>query len=68
MIDKEKYFKALLNDNGRLNEIELGESLNIDEESTRKIISMLLAEHKIEYIANGACNYRKISKKHKHLN
>jgi hypothetical protein len=52
-------------DNGHLDEIELGESINIDEESTRKIISLLLTEHKIEYVVNGACNYRTKSKKSK---
>jgi transcription initiation factor IIE alpha subunit len=58
MDKKEKYFQALKAHNGHLDEIELGESLNIDEESTRKIISLLLSEHKIEYVVNGACNYR----------
>ena len=50
-------------DNGHIDEIDLGESVNIDEESTRKIISLLLSEHKIEYDANRACNYRIRSKK-----
>jgi len=63
MDNKEKYFQALKADNGHLDEIDLGESVNIDEESTRKIISLLLSEHKIEYVVNGACNYRFISKK-----
>jgi hypothetical protein len=63
MDDKERYFQALKSDNGHLDEIDLGESIHIDEESTRKIISMLLAEHRIEYAVNRACNYRIISKK-----
>ena len=63
MDNKEKYFQALKFDNGRLDEIDLGESVNIDEESTRRIISLLLSEHKIEYAVNGACNYRIKSKK-----
>jgi hypothetical protein len=63
MENKQKYFQALKIDNGHLDEIDLGESLNIDEESTRKIISMLLSEHKIEYVVNRACNYRIKSKK-----
>ncbi len=58
MDTKEKYFQALKADNGHLDEIDLGESVNIDEESTRKIISLLLSENKIEYVVNGACNYR----------
>jgi hypothetical protein len=58
MDNKEKYYKALIADNGNHDEISLGASLNVDEETTRKIISMLLAEYKIEYSLNGACNYR----------
>lgn len=65
MDNKEKYFRALKCDNGHLDEIDLGESLNIDEDSTRKIISQLLSEHKIEYAVNRACNYRIIRKNHK---
>lgn len=63
MENKQKYLQALKANNGRLDEITLGESVNIDEESTRRIISMLLSEHKIEYVVNGACNYRIISKR-----
>lgn len=58
MNNKEQYLKALIADNGNHDEISLGEALNIDEESTRKLISMLLAEYKIEFAVNGACNYR----------
>ena len=65
MDNKEKYIQALKSDNGHLDEIDLGESINIDEDSTRKIISMLLSEHRIEYVVNGACNYRIKSKKAK---
>jgi len=65
MDNKEKYFQALKADNGHLNEIDLGESINIDEDSTRKIISRLLSEHKIEYAVNRACNYSIKSKKAK---
>lgn len=65
MDNKEKYFQALKADKGHLDEIDLGESVNIDEESTRKIISLLLSEYKIEYAVNGACNYRIKSKKAK---
>lgn len=65
MDNKEKYFQALNADNGHLDEIDFGESINIDEKSTRKIICLLLSEHKIEYVANRACNYRIISKKNK---
>jgi len=65
MNNKERYFQAMKVNNGQLDEIDLGESLNIDEESTRKIISLLLSEHRIEYVTNRACNYRIKSKKSK---
>ncbi len=57
MEDKDRYFKALVENNGKLNEIDLGENIGIDEEETRKIIVELLLEHKIEYMENGSCNY-----------
>lgn len=57
MNSKEKFFQALKRDNGQFDEIELGESLNLDKETTMKIISQLLSEHKIEYELNFACNY-----------
>jgi len=58
MENKIKFIEAMKADNGKLNEIDLGESLFIGEDETMKIISALLTEHKIEYVANGACNYR----------
>jgi hypothetical protein len=54
---KEKFFQALKKEKGQFDEIELGESINLDKETTMKIISQLLSEHKIEYELNGACNY-----------
>jgi len=57
MEDKERYYKALIENNGRLNEIDLGEKIYLDENETREIISQLLSEHKIEYVENRACNY-----------
>lgn len=69
MENKENYLQALKNNNGYTDEIELGESIGLDEDSTRKIISRLLSEHKIEYVATGACNYKiysKNSKKRQH--
>lgn len=57
MEKKNRYFKALIQNNGRLNEIDLGENIGIDEDETRKIIAQLLSEHKIEYLENKACNY-----------
>ncbi|PKV50908.1 hypothetical protein ATE84_2977 [Aquimarina sp. MAR_2010_214] len=57
MKNKEKYYKTLIEDNGQLNEIDLGEKLGLDEKETRELIVRLLSEHKIEYLENGACNY-----------
>lgn len=55
---KKKYYEALKINNGRLDEIDLGEIVGLDEDATRKIISMLLCEYKIAYKTNAACNYR----------
>ncbi len=57
MENKERYFNALITNNGRLDEISLGEKNYMDENETREIISQLLSEHKIEYVENRACNY-----------
>ena len=58
MINKDRYFKALVKNNGQLNEIELGEKIGLNEDETREIIAQLLHEHKIEYEENRRCNYR----------
>ena len=58
MENKERYYKALLKNNGQLNEIDLGEKIYLKENETREIISQLLSEHKIEYIENRSCSYR----------
>lgn len=55
---KEVYCKALIENNGLLNEIDLGEKFGLDEDETREIIVQLLSEHKIEYVENRNCNYR----------
>ncbi|WP_109852841.1 hypothetical protein [Aquimarina sp. AU58] len=60
MENKEKYYNALIENNGRLNEIDLGEKLGFDEKETREIIVRLLSEHKIEYLENGACDYSRM--------
>ena len=57
MKNKESYIKALIDHNGRLNEIDLGEKLGLEESETREIIAQLLSEYKIEYLENGVCNY-----------
>lgn len=58
MRNKEKYYKALVENQGQLNEIDLGEESRMDEDETRLIIAELLAENSIEYVVNRNCNYR----------
>jgi len=48
MNDKIRYFQAMKVTNGHFEEIELGEKLGLDKDTTRKI----------EYTTNRACNYR----------
>jgi len=57
MKNKAHYFKALIENKGRINEIDLGEKIGLDEEETRRIIVDLLSEHKIKHKENGVCNY-----------
>lgn len=59
MKTKELYYKALVENNGQLNEIDLGEKLGLGDAETREIIARLLSEHKIEYVASRFCNYRR---------
>ena len=58
MNDKEIYLQALKNNRGKTDEITLGEELGLDEDSTQKIISQLLSEHKISFEPFGLCNYK----------
>lgn len=62
MTNKEIYYKVLIENDGRINEIDLGEIIGLDEEETRKIIVQLLSEYKIEYVENRVCNYSIITK------
>ncbi|MCS4229258.1 hypothetical protein [Sphingobacterium sp. BIGb0165] len=57
MENKEKYYKALIDNAGHLNEIDLGEKIGLNENETNEIIAQLLSEYKIEYTENKACNY-----------
>ena len=65
MKNKERYYKAFKENNGQLNEIDLGEKFGLDENETREIIVQLLSEHKIEYTENKSCQYslKKTSKR-----
>ncbi|WP_339925034.1 hypothetical protein [uncultured Cyclobacterium sp.] len=57
MKNKAHYFKALKQSKGRINEIDLGEQIGLEEEETRKILVMLLSENKIKYERQGICSY-----------
>ena len=57
MKNKEKYYRALIENDGQLNEIDLGERIGLSEDETNEIIVQLLSEYKIEYVDNRICNY-----------
>lgn len=58
MKDKEIYLQALITNKGRLNAIELGEVIGMNEDEVQICIAQLLNEHKIEHVQEGACEYR----------
>ena len=62
MENKDRYLKALIENRGQLNEIDLGEKIQLEEEETREIIAQLLAEHRIAYEVNRNCNYKVVNK------
>lgn len=57
MENKDRYLKALIENSGQLNEIDLGEKIQLEEEETREIIAQLLSEHRVIYQENGCCAY-----------
>ncbi|MEP2281526.1 hypothetical protein [Maribacter sp.] len=63
MKNKDRYFKALEENQGQLNEIDLGEKIQIDENETREIIAQLLFEYKIRYDNKRVCKYLIVNKK-----
>ncbi|AWW29410.1 hypothetical protein DN752_04210 [Echinicola strongylocentroti] len=63
MKNKDRYYMALNENNGQLNEIDLGEKIGLCENETMKTIVQLMSEHKIEYAENKACNYRVLKKR-----
>ena len=63
MENKDRYFKALIENKNQLNAIDLGEKIQLDENETREIITQLLSEHRIKYDENSVCNYRVINKR-----
>lgn len=55
---KKLYYLALVENKGQLNEIDLGEKFGLNQKETRKLIAVIIAEHKIEYVENRTCSYR----------
>ena len=51
MENKDKYYWALIDNDGQLNEIDLGEKIGLNENETNEISVQLLSEYKIEYTA-----------------
>lgn len=68
MENKYKFYTAFKENDGQLNEVELGNTLGLNEDETATIIAQLLAENKLEYTENKFSNYsvmRKVKKKYK---
>lgn len=63
MENKKQFLHFLKENKGQHNEIELGEQLGLTEDETQRIIAQLLAEHRLFYEPNGACNYSIHTKK-----
>ena len=63
MKNKDRYFKALIENKNQLNEIDLGEKIQLDEDETREVITQLLSEHRIRYEKNSICKYSVVNKK-----
>ncbi|WP_312335744.1 hypothetical protein [Sphingobacterium sp.] len=57
MKNKEKYYKAFIENKGRFNEIQVGEQLGLHETEINQIITQLLSEYRIEYAMHQCCNY-----------
>jgi len=63
MENKDRYYDLLRENNGQLNEHELGETIGLDQNETQAIIGQLLSEHRIAYVENKACNYSVLKKR-----
>lgn len=57
MENKDRYYKALIENDGQLNEIDLGVYIGLSEDETYEIITQLLSEYKINYAENRNCKY-----------
>lgn len=62
-VHKERYLGALNQNNGKLDEEELGQSIGFSKEYTDKIIEELLSDGKIKFHAAGACQYKPTEEK-----
>ena len=58
--DKEKFYLALKNNNGQLDEIDLGEGIGLTSDKTTQIFEELVNEGKIEFQSFGLCSYKVI--------
>ncbi len=58
MNNKELYLELMQTNDGKSDEITLGEKLDLTENETRAIISQLLSEHKITFNEFGICKYK----------
>jgi len=54
---KEQFYHALKVNNGKLNELELGAMLGLNEDETMQLIAQLLTEFRITHTPHGACDY-----------
>lgn len=63
MENKDRYYKALIENDGRLNEIDLGVYIGLNEDETTEIIAQLLSEYKIDYKENRNCKYTPVKAK-----
>ena len=55
---KNTFYTLLRENNGWLNEGELGAKIGLSAAETEQVLAQLLAEHRIEYAEHKACSYR----------
>jgi hypothetical protein len=58
MDNKEQYFQALKTNKGILDEVSLGETIGLDQDTTMRIISQLLSEYRIDFETVRNCSYK----------
>ncbi|RDV14264.1 hypothetical protein DXT99_15800 [Pontibacter diazotrophicus] len=62
-VHKERYLGALKQNNGKLDEEELGQSIGFSKEYTDKIIDELLSDGRIKSQTAGTCRYKPTEEK-----